>query len=312
MNFISFLPNASLANIRLEYLMRVRRSRKSINGGATWKAAAVCTLGMLGLTSAVAAAPTNATPPDSFLTTQVQSVNELVYEVNSSPKIAARYGKLFHLPSSEVASYFRHNLVISTLSHDYNGPVYSVRPSSGRIFVIREHIKAGTSVYSLRDGQPVLKWACGNPLSTHLPAIATAAKPKPAAAATVPTINHVASNPGQPVQVATNVYTPPTDVQVPFEQVSPYAETLPPVAGPADFSVPVTSALDFHLPVGYLAALPIGYLATKNSGGSGSAAITPPTPAPEGNGLVMWCLGAVALGWAFIAGRRKNSIANVS
>jgi hypothetical protein len=40
---------------------------------------------------------------------------------------------------------------------------------TGRLYVVHQHFQAGTRVFALRNGTPVMKWACGNPLVTMLP-----------------------------------------------------------------------------------------------------------------------------------------------
>jgi hypothetical protein len=118
-----------------------------------------------------------------------------------------------------------------------------------------------------------------------------------------PNYGHHAGDHGQPIQETSNVYVPPTDIFQPTEQVLPYTATLPPVAGPTDFSVPFTNTFDFHIPLGFFAALPVGYLVTNHGTTPGGLAI----PAPEASPYLTWSVGGVLGILALFVIRRKKT-----
>lgn len=108
------------------------------------------------------------TPPDSFLRYKVYDTAQLIAQVQADPKVRQVFARHFSVPESRVVSYMRANLVESYVPKTGRYTVYCVR-RNGKIYSVRQTFRKGTKVFSLRNGQPVMKWVCGNPLSKYLP-----------------------------------------------------------------------------------------------------------------------------------------------
>lgn len=120
----------------------------------------------------VQAAPRYPTPPASYLRYKVYTINQLVRQVQSDPWVRSAYARTFHIPEADVIDYMKRNVVESYIPVTKTYTVYCVS-NTGRIYTIRQVFKAGTKVFALRNGQPVIKWVCGNPLMSHLPKVET-------------------------------------------------------------------------------------------------------------------------------------------
>lgn len=103
-------------------------------------------------------------PPDSYLQRPVYSVNDLVQEVRANPQVRQRYAHHFlHISPDQLAHWMQNNLVESWVPTTKTYSVYCVSPS-GKYFRVRQKFTKGTKVFALKDGTPLLKWICGNPL----------------------------------------------------------------------------------------------------------------------------------------------------
>ena len=159
----------------------------------------------------------------------------------------------------------RANLVESYVPQTRRYTVYCMSPS-GRIFAVKQTFHKGTKVFALRNGDPVLKWLCGNPLSKFLPAVQTKTikkKPNVKVAGAIETLITPAED---------------VDVLVPNEAVAP--EYLPAVP----FSLAAVPAALFSGGGGGgfspLFLLPAALLFSNNGGGGGGGGTTPHIPIP--------------------------------
>ncbi len=109
-----------------------------------------------------------ATPRDSYLQYKVYSVEQLIQQVSDNPAVRQRFARHFQIPESRVVSYMRANLVESYVPRTGRYTVYCMHPS-GRFYPVKQTFRHGTKVFALRNGEPVMKWVCGNPLSKFLP-----------------------------------------------------------------------------------------------------------------------------------------------
>jgi hypothetical protein len=144
----------------------------SLRGIVGIAAVAALAAGLCFLPGAAIAAPRHPTPPASYLRYKVYTVDQLVQQVKSDPWVRSAYARTFHVPADRVVEYMRRNVVESYIPVTKTYTVYCVS-NSGRIFAITQVFKAGTKVFALRNGQPVIKWVCGNPLMAHLPTVQT-------------------------------------------------------------------------------------------------------------------------------------------
>ncbi len=109
-----------------------------------------------------------ATPRDSYLQYKVYSVEQLIQQVSDNPAVRQRFARHFQIPESRVVSYMRANLVESYVPRTGRYTVYCVH-RSGKFYPVKQTFRRGTKVFALRNGEPVMKWVCGNPLSKFLP-----------------------------------------------------------------------------------------------------------------------------------------------
>jgi len=160
-----------------------------------------------GPASAQTAVKRHATPPDSYLQYRVYTVDQLIEQVSTNTTVRQRFARHFRIPEDQVVPYMRANLVESYVPSTARYTVYCVRPS-GKFFPVRQTFHRGTKVFALRNGEPVMKWLCGNPLSRFLP--------------DVEMVHHVASAKPPIVQVSPSIQelTPsePMNVLVPSEE----------------------------------------------------------------------------------------------
>ena len=127
--------------------------------------------GCLGEFSAQADPGPITVPPNSFLTQHVDTVSQLSRQIASDPVVRLRLAKHFHLSSPAVQRYLQKNLVLKTLPTEEHISVYCLSPD-GHEYVVNTLFPVGTHVFASRvTGEPVLKFASGNPLVASLPGI---------------------------------------------------------------------------------------------------------------------------------------------
>ena len=237
----------------------------------------------------VQAAPTTRhlkPPPESYLEYRVYTVNQLLQQVQDNPLVRRRYARHFQIPEDGVVSYMRANLVESYIPVTRRYTVYCVT-RSGKFYPIKQTFRKGTKVFALRNGQPVLKWLCGNPLSRFLPAVVT----------------KITRKPQQKVSPSIETLTENTDVLVPEETVpATFLSALPLGLTPASS---LLSGGGGGFPALFL--LPAALLFSNNGGGGGTVIshVPPPevpeVPEPASPAYLLAALPAVALG---MVGRR--------
>lgn len=178
---------------------------------------------------------------------------------------------------------------------------------NGSIRSGNERLVKGTRVFALRNGEPVLKWACGNPLTVSLPFVKTKVATAPAKFAQKMSADIDVHVPAEP----TDVIVPSETDTVPVEAVSANAAILttpePPVThtAPVNFS-PLAAAAPTHLglslgTIGAIAAVPIVISTAQNQLHSSPD----PAPTPESGTLVS--LSSLALvGLAYTRKRVKK------
>jgi len=172
----------------------------------------------LALSLPAAAAKPQPAGPGSFLRYKVYSVRELTQQLEKYPAVRKLYARHFGMPEDKIVQYFKENLVESYVLEDTKFTVYAIGPS-GRIYPALQRVKRGTQVLALRNGQPILKWACGNPLSKFLPVVKTVEKQvpvtkvieKPVVQTVEKTVEKTIEKPVEiqvPVETPTPVYQP--------------------------------------------------------------------------------------------------------
>lgn len=252
------------------------------------------------------------TPPDSFLVYKVYSIDELIAQVKSNPRIKEAYAEHFNVPQSRVIEYMRANLVESYVPETRVYTCYCLR-DNGLVYPVKQVFKRGTKVFALRNGEPVLKWVCGNPLSKFLPAVETHTVVRD-----VPVIKMAPSTeiiaPTDTVQVVVPTESvADTKSSSDFEVMVPPAITTAAVPVAASFILAPAAAAGgswalASLPVAFAALAAHSNLSSNNSTGGSPGGI--PKPVPEASTMetsaVLLAAGAFFLGLRRRALRRNS------
>jgi hypothetical protein len=258
----------------------------------------------MGLLVAWAVAPrtleARVTNPDAFIKTEIRSVQDLVRVVTSNPRVRRNFARHFRIPEAQVASYFQRQLVYTRLKQSHTTHVFGVT-RTGRIYAVRERLRRGTPVFALRNGAPVLKACCANPLVTRLPPMITVRPPTP----TVPRPTPVVAPP-----VVTTPLTPPTTAFIaplPTEPPEPVVDVVPtplesefaiePGASPPPVVKGPPSRRGF--PFWILVGVPLAFIDT---GGGGEEEMPQPIPEPH-----TWLLLGAGLPVLALASRVRRS-----
>lgn len=254
-------------------------------------AAAMLLLALTGLMSATPSAAAAVRrlkpPPESYLAYRVYTVDQLIQQVRDNPVVRQRYARHFQIPEDRVVSYMRANLVESYIPVTRRYTVYCVS-RSGKFFPIKQVFRKGTKVFALRNGQPVLKWLCGNPLSRFLPAVMTKTYSKPKTKVS-PYITTLTEN---------------TDVLVPNE--APATAFLPAVPlglGSVSSALLSGGAGSGGFPALFL--LPAALLFSNSGGGGGTVVAHLPPPAVPEPAVPAYVLAALP---AIVGGAMRRRI----
>lgn len=227
------------------------------------------------------------TPPDSYLQYKVYSVDQLIQQVSSNPTVRKRFARHFQIPESRVVSYMRANLVESYIPKDGRYTVYCARPS-GRFYPVHQTFHRGTKVFALRNGEPVMKWVCGNPLSRFLPSVQVHLSQLPPKVVTKvsPSVQELTpvepENILLPSEVSTPVYQPLVPIQL--------ASAATPLVGHGGANL-----LPFLLPVALIGV---------HGGGGGSTNVVIPA-VPEPGALIYLAAGVPVI---LVGLRRRRSV----
>lgn len=234
-------------------------------------------------------------PQGAFLRAPSPDVAHLVAQVKADPRVAVRYARLFHLPVKMVPLAFA-QLHLKKLTNDHIMQVHFVRQGDKveKLIYKPRRVMAGTPVYCLPDGTPLLVRVCGNPIRSRV---------SPEFYSNIPVPEFDASETLTPVPTADSstaangpgrvVITPPLALLEPIPVVD--AESvLPPTALPVAPSLPPEGLKIASLPPVYawaggptglfgLAGLPLALIPFIHTGGGNApsvAALIPPVVAP--------------------------------
>jgi len=259
--------------------------------------------------------------------------------VASNPVLGERYARHFGVPQDRIVSFFQNALVPQTLTRSQTMSTFGVT-KSGSIYPVKTTLPAGTKVWATREGVPVLKWNCSNPLTSLLPGSTLTSAPLEVAQTASPVMPFSA-----PVLDMPGTMTSASSALPVLEDAGILA-VAPSVPAPGfSFGVPATDVVGSAALPGlgeiidaggssisdYWPALfiPVIFAATQGGGGETFTGETPPlglpensesTPpsdvvipssgpviVPEGNTALLLLGGLPVLGIAYrIAGRRKK------
>jgi len=205
---------------------------------------------------------------NAFLRKPVFSANGLAAQVGSDPTVLKRYERHFVLNKDVLKEYFT-KLELMPLRETRRYLVYNV-DSKFRINKKMLILQKGTLVFADKNGKPILKRTCGNPMVAYLPPKGQiAAKfipPKYAIsgidAVESPIVYAMASEPEPMVEPTITPVEPP--VTVPAPPVEPLPPALPALPGAFIPALP-------WWPIAVLPFIP---------GGGGGGPTDPPVPEP--------------------------------
>jgi len=219
---------------------------------------------------------------DAFLIESVDSVEDLVRQVEDSRLLVLRYAKHFRADPLTVIAYFRAELSIEELKEKTTIDVFKRKGTD--VVSESKEFKAGAKVFVNRNGIPVLELGSGNPLVESLPGKDVKKLPvKP----TVSDMKPTAATPEQPGTAPIQTQTAQAPTQTPGNQLPstvPGSETAP-------LGTQTASAAGTEPEVAVLASGPIETVA-KAAGRSGSGI----------GSLAGWVLPAGLAGAALLGG----------
>ena len=131
---------------------------------------------------------------DRFLKEPVLTTEALVEALKTDPTFRRNIAKHFNLPEDRVVEFAQDALVPYILPTDTSVMNYGVT-KSGLIYGKKMNLKKGTRVWATRDGKPILKWSCSNPLLPKAPVLKEKPKTTPVASTDHPLgLQQVAAN----------------------------------------------------------------------------------------------------------------------
>lgn len=208
--------------------------------------------------------------PDSFLKYPAHSVDEFMAQFDADPVLRQRLVKHFRMPEAQLAKYLRTELTDVELTSSGTRTVYGVN-WTGRIYPVVDSFAKGAPALGLRDGTPMFKLPCGNPIEIET----------------------------SPSEAFTGTPAPPLTqlIAVPLETAVLPVESIlhPTIPFAPRFQVPVTTKSSRFFPFWW----PPG-------GGGGEAPPPPPPPevVPEPATLILFGVGLSVLGGRFVRRRR--------
>ena len=113
---------------------------------------------------------------DRFLNEPVLTTDALVESLKTNKIFRSNIAKHFGLPEERVVSFVEDALVPYILPQDTPVTNYGVT-KAGLIYGKKMSLKKGTRVWATRDGKPVLKWDCSNPLLPKVPVLRERPRP---------------------------------------------------------------------------------------------------------------------------------------
>ena len=229
-------------------------------------------------------------PQGAFLRNPSPDVAQLVQQVKADPAVAVRYSRLFHLPVKMVPLAFA-QMRQKKLTADHVMQVHYIKGAgTGKeelVYKMRR-VRAGTPVYCLPDGTPILVRVCGNPIRTRV-------SPEFYTSAPVPNFNSREILLPRPTADSSTAFTtdiprvtPFPDAPLPLITVIPATDVLPVTLLPVAPALPLEALRAASLPPVYswahtpgsffgLGGLPaLGLLSLLDAGHHGS--VTPVTP----------------------------------
>ena len=118
------------------------------------------------------------TSKDAFMHVQYNTASELADALSKDAHARKAIAKHFKISEAALVEYVRENLILTTTTQTISVPNYGLT-SKNYMYYKMSTFKPGLKIWATRDGKPVLKWVCTNPIAFTLPA----PPPKPVAKA---------------------------------------------------------------------------------------------------------------------------------
>ena len=107
---------------------------------------------------------------DKFSNTPALTNEGLVENLKGNKTFRTNLAKHFGVPEDRVIEFVQDALVPQVLATDTRVMNYGVT-KTGLIYSKNTTLKKGTRVWATRDGKPILKWDCSNPLLPRVPVL---------------------------------------------------------------------------------------------------------------------------------------------
>lgn len=231
---------------------------------------------------------------DRFNNTPSLTLDGLVETIKTNSTFRKNLSKHFAIPEERLVEFVQDALVPQVLPADSRVQNYGVT-KSGLIYHKNTTLKKGTRVWGLRDGTPILKWDCSNPLLMKLPVV----KKRPTTPTPVGLWKEKGIVPPETSLLPPTELTAPVGITLAMESPSepPFTPPGPPTP-PTPSNTPTPPPSKITIARSGLPLLPIAGavgLVVRSKGGPG------PSNVPEPATIALFGLGALGL----LARRRR-------
>lgn len=117
---------------------------------------------------------------DRFSNTPALTLDDLVNTLKTNKTFRTNLARHFAIPDDRLIEFVQDALVPQYLTADTRVPNFGVT-KSGTIYSKTTTLKKGTRVWATRDGKPILKWDCSNPITKTPPVVRRRPSPAPSA-----------------------------------------------------------------------------------------------------------------------------------
>lgn len=150
---------------------RTHQTNCSVLSVAAFALASVFTAGVAAQAQGLTGSPHDMRDAFAKHPAKANSPEAFAQFVAQNQALSQRYSRHFNVPQDRLVSFFRTSLIAYKLPEAQTLTTYGVT-KSGAIYPVRTTLPKGSTVWATREGVPVLKWNCSNPLAAVLPGAA--------------------------------------------------------------------------------------------------------------------------------------------